>query len=157
MLRSRFPASFLLVPVLLQRLRSMVRGIAGRNNEHYVCMLSTMILHLSAAKSLKVLSTALQHLRTMVHALGRRHQQHMSVDYAQCFSHSSAAQSAQVLCLALQRLRSMVHEIVLNFHELCALYAITDVALVTSLRDGMNLVSYEYVACQSDNAGEACH
>lgn len=24
-----------------------------------------------------------------------------------------------------------------------------DVALVTSLRDGMNLVSYEYVACQS--------
>ena len=41
----------------------------------------------------------------------------------------------------------------LTFHELCALYAITDVALVTSLRDGMNLVSYEYVACQSDNAG----
>lgn len=41
----------------------------------------------------------------------------------------------------------------LSFHELCALYAITDVALVTSLRDGMNLVSYEYVACQSDNAG----
>ena len=34
-----------------------------------------------------------------------------------------------------------------------ALYAITDVALVTSLRDGMNLVSYEYVACQRDNAG----
>ncbi|BDA46931.1 probable alpha,alpha-trehalose-phosphate synthase [UDP-for [Coccomyxa sp. Obi] len=73
-----------------------------------------------------------------------------------------------------QRLRSMVHEIVgringhygtlthvpihhldrqLAFHELCALYAVTDVALVTSLRDGMNLVSYEYVACQSDNAG----
>jgi hypothetical protein len=24
---------------------------------------------------------------------------------------------------------------------------------VTSLRDGMNLVSYEYVACQRDNAG----
>ena len=42
----------------------------------------------------------------------------------------------------------------LSFHELCALYAITDVALVTSLRDGMNLVSYEYVACQTDNAGE---
>jgi trehalose-6-phosphate synthase len=42
----------------------------------------------------------------------------------------------------------------LAFHELCALYAVTDVALVTSLRDGMNLVSYEYVACQSDNAGE---
>ena len=87
-------------------------------------------------------------------------------------------QAVQVLSTALQRLRSMVHEIVgringhygtlthvpihhldrqLNFHELCALYAITDVALVTSLRDGMNLVSYEYVACQSDNAGEADH
>ena len=73
-----------------------------------------------------------------------------------------------------QRLRSMVHEIVgringkygtlthvpiyhldrqLSFDELVALYAITDVALVTSLRDGMNLVSYEYVACQRDNAG----
>ena len=41
----------------------------------------------------------------------------------------------------------------LSFHELCALYAVTDVLLVASLRDGMNLVSYEYVACQSDNAG----
>ena len=86
----------------------------------------------------------------------------------------------------------------LSFNELVALYAITDVALVTSLRDGMNLgvcgwmdgggshwggvltglplrlavqahhalpqvtaapaaphppVSYEYVACQRDNAG----
>lgn len=72
------------------------------------------------------------------------------------------------------RLYSMVHEIVgringqfgtltyvpiyhldtsLSFTELCALYAVTDVALVTSLRDGMNLVSYEFVACQSDNAG----
>ena len=43
----------------------------------------------------------------------------------------------------------------LSFHELCALYAVTDVLLVASLRDGMNLVSYEYVACQSDNAGES--
>ena len=42
----------------------------------------------------------------------------------------------------------------LPFHELCALYAVTDVALVTSLRDGMNLVSYEYVACQHDKTGE---
>ncbi len=41
----------------------------------------------------------------------------------------------------------------LAFDELCALYAVTDVCLVTSLRDGMNLVSYEYVACQSSNAG----
>lgn len=39
--------------------------------------------------------------------------------------------------------------------QLCALYAVTDVLLVTSLRDGMNLVSYEYVACQSKNAGVA--
>lgn len=41
----------------------------------------------------------------------------------------------------------------LSFKELCALYSITDVALVTSLRDGMNLVSYEFVACQADNHG----
>ena len=41
----------------------------------------------------------------------------------------------------------------LAFDELCALYAATDVALVTSLRDGMNLVSYEYCACQQANAG----
>jgi trehalose 6-phosphate synthase/phosphatase len=73
-----------------------------------------------------------------------------------------------------RRLRSLVHEIVgringhygtlthvpihhldrqLSFPELAALYAITDVCLVTSLRDGMNLVSYEFVACQADNAG----
>eukprot|EP00240_Pyramimonas_obovata_P000164 CAMPEP_0118931200 /NCGR_PEP_ID=MMETSP1169-20130426/7621_1 /TAXON_ID=36882 /ORGANISM="Pyramimonas obovata, Strain CCMP722" /LENGTH=1226 /DNA_ID=CAMNT_0006873671 /DNA_START=433 /DNA_END=4113 /DNA_ORIENTATION=- len=73
-----------------------------------------------------------------------------------------------------QRLASLVHEMVgringrfgtlgsmpihhldrsLSFHELCALYALTDVALVTPVRDGMNLVSYEVVACQSKNAG----
>ncbi|KAE7996324.1 hypothetical protein FH972_001056 [Carpinus fangiana] len=73
-----------------------------------------------------------------------------------------------------QKLTSQVHEIVgringkfgtltavpihhldrsLDFHALCALYAITDVALVTSLRDGMNLVSYEFVACQASNKG----
>ncbi|XP_044457273.1 alpha,alpha-trehalose-phosphate synthase [UDP-forming] 1 isoform X2 [Triticum aestivum] len=40
-----------------------------------------------------------------------------------------------------------------DFDSLCALYAITDVALITSLRDGMNLVSYEYVACQESNKG----
>lgn len=76
--------------------------------------------------------------------------------------------------MVVQQLRRTVHEVVgringhygtlthvpihhldrsLSFQELCALYAITDVLLVTSLRDGMNLVSYEYVACQSDNAG----
>uniref|UniRef100_A0A2P2MBQ6 alpha,alpha-trehalose-phosphate synthase (UDP-forming) n=1 Tax=Rhizophora mucronata TaxID=61149 RepID=A0A2P2MBQ6_RHIMU len=73
-----------------------------------------------------------------------------------------------------QRLTSQVHEIVgringrfgtltavpihhldrsLDFHALCALYAVTDVALVTSLRDGMNLVSYEFVACQASKKG----
>ncbi|DAZ96531.1 TPA: hypothetical protein N0F65_011208 [Lagenidium giganteum] len=34
-------------------------------------------------------------------------------------------------------------------HELVALYNIADVCLVTSIRDGMNLVSHEYVMCQS--------
>ncbi|KAK1324388.1 Alpha,alpha-trehalose-phosphate synthase [UDP-forming] 1 [Acorus calamus] len=73
-----------------------------------------------------------------------------------------------------QKLTSQVHEIVgringrfgtltavpihhldrsLEFHALCALYAITDIALVTSLRDGMNLVSYEFVACQASKKG----
>nr|QCC72920.1 TPS1 [Mangifera indica] len=73
-----------------------------------------------------------------------------------------------------QKLTSQVHEIVgringrfgtlttvpiqhldrsLDFLQLCALYAVTDVALVTSLRDGMNLVSYEFVACQDSKKG----
>uniref|UniRef100_UPI001CB8C3E3 alpha,alpha-trehalose-phosphate synthase [UDP-forming] 1-like n=1 Tax=Erigeron canadensis TaxID=72917 RepID=UPI001CB8C3E3 len=73
-----------------------------------------------------------------------------------------------------QKLTSQVHEIVgringrfgtlttvpihhldrsLDFQALCALYAVTDVALVTSLRDGMNLVSYEFVACQDAKRG----
>ncbi|KAI5670720.1 hypothetical protein M9H77_11084 [Catharanthus roseus] len=73
-----------------------------------------------------------------------------------------------------QRLTCQVHEIVgringrfgtltavpihhldrsLDFTALCALYAVTDVALVTSLRDGMNLVSYEFVACQDEKKG----
>lgn len=30
---------------------------------------------------------------------------------------------------------------------------VSDVALVTSLRDGMNLVSYEFVACQDSKKG----
>lgn len=37
-----------------------------------------------------------------------------------------------------------------KFNELCALYAMADVALVTPLRDGLNLVAKEYVACQRD-------
>ncbi|KAE8653824.1 Alpha,alpha-trehalose-phosphate synthase 1 [Hibiscus syriacus] len=73
-----------------------------------------------------------------------------------------------------QKLTSQVHEIVgringrfgtltagpihhldrsLDFHALCALYAVTDVSIVTSLRDGMNLVSYESVACQDAKKG----
>jgi trehalose 6-phosphate synthase/phosphatase len=38
--------------------------------------------------------------------------------------------------------------------ELVALYAVADVGWVTPLRDGMNLVAKEYVACQ-DESGEA--
>ncbi|VFQ79157.1 unnamed protein product [Cuscuta campestris] len=73
-----------------------------------------------------------------------------------------------------QKLTSQVHEVVgringrfgtvssvpihhldrsLDFQALCALYAVTDVALITSLRDGMNLVSYEFVACQASKKG----
>ncbi len=38
-------------------------------------------------------------------------------------------------------------------HELVALYAAADVGWVTPLRDGMNLVAKEYVACQQGEAG----
>ena len=37
-----------------------------------------------------------------------------------------------------------------GFEELVALYHVADACVVTSLRDGMNLVSYEYVACQAE-------
>jgi len=40
-----------------------------------------------------------------------------------------------------------------NFEELVALYTLADVCLVTSTRDGMNLVSYEYICCQQENHG----
>lgn len=40
-----------------------------------------------------------------------------------------------------------------NFEELIALYAVSDVCLVSSTRDGMNLVSYEYIACQRKRHG----
>src|SRR5690606_39091847 len=36
---------------------------------------------------------------------------------------------------------------------LCAYYATADVCLITSLRDGLNLVSKEYVACRNSNTG----
>lgn len=35
----------------------------------------------------------------------------------------------------------------LEFQELCGLYLAADIALITPLRDGMNLVAKEYVAC----------
>jgi trehalose 6-phosphate synthase len=37
--------------------------------------------------------------------------------------------------------------------EMAALYLAADVMLVTSLRDGMNLVAKEYVACRHDETG----
>lgn len=40
-----------------------------------------------------------------------------------------------------------------NFDELIALYAISDVCVVSSTRDGMNLVSYEYIAAQQKRHG----
>ncbi|KAJ1918846.1 Trehalose-6-P synthase/phosphatase complex synthase subunit, partial [Coemansia sp. S17] len=40
-----------------------------------------------------------------------------------------------------------------GFAELVALYAVADVCLITSTRDGMNLVSYEYVASQAQRHG----
>jgi len=39
------------------------------------------------------------------------------------------------------------------FEELTALYAVSDVCLVSSTRDGMNLVSYEYIATQAKRHG----
>ncbi|KAJ6024882.1 hypothetical protein N7540_005679 [Penicillium herquei] len=39
------------------------------------------------------------------------------------------------------------------FTELAALYSIADACLLTSTRDGMNLVSFEYVACQEKRHG----
>ncbi|KAL2151093.1 hypothetical protein VTH82DRAFT_6191 [Thermothelomyces myriococcoides] len=40
-----------------------------------------------------------------------------------------------------------------TFDELTALYAVSDVCLVSSTRDGMNLVSYEYIATQRERHG----
>nr|POF14960.1 alpha,alpha-trehalose-phosphate synthase [udp-forming] 1 [Quercus suber] len=40
-----------------------------------------------------------------------------------------------------------------SFDELIALYAVSDVCLVSSTRDGMNLVAYEYIACQEKRHG----
>ncbi|KAJ5982332.1 hypothetical protein N7451_012432 [Penicillium sp. IBT 35674x] len=40
-----------------------------------------------------------------------------------------------------------------SFEELIALYSISDVCLLSSRRDGMNLVASEYIACQEDRHG----
>lgn len=39
------------------------------------------------------------------------------------------------------------------FDELMTMYAASDVCFVSSIRDGMNLVSYEYVATQRERRG----
>ena len=41
----------------------------------------------------------------------------------------------------------------IDFSGLCTLYALADVAMVTPLIDGMNLVAKEYFACQQDKNG----
>src|SRR5258706_4546481 len=41
----------------------------------------------------------------------------------------------------------------LSFTELIALYNTSDIALVTPLRDGMNLIAKEYIASRTDNKG----
>jgi trehalose 6-phosphate synthase/phosphatase len=73
-----------------------------------------------------------------------------------------------------QKLRSNIHEIVsqingkygsvhslpihyldqsIPFDQMTALYAIADCMFITSVRDGMNLVAFEYIACQSNRKG----
>ena len=39
------------------------------------------------------------------------------------------------------------------FTELAALYSVADACLLTSTREGLNLVSFEYVACQEKKHG----
>ena len=39
------------------------------------------------------------------------------------------------------------------FEELLALYAVSDACVIASTRDGMNLVSFEYIACQQNRHG----
>lgn len=41
----------------------------------------------------------------------------------------------------------------MSFEELCGLYAACDLALITPLRDGMNLVAKEFVASRRDESG----
>eukprot|EP00392_Amoebophrya_sp_AT5.2_P013228 g13344.t1 len=60
-----------------------------------------------------------------------------------CGRHSSLASGPPVVYLDKS----------IDEQELAALYRIADVCLITSVRDGMNLVSYEFVACQEDKHG----
>ena len=39
------------------------------------------------------------------------------------------------------------------FEELLAVYAVSDACVIASTRDGMNLVSFEYIACQQQRHG----
>ena len=41
----------------------------------------------------------------------------------------------------------------LDPEELCALYSVADACLISSTRDGLNMVSYEYIACQAERNG----
>ena len=41
----------------------------------------------------------------------------------------------------------------MDFEELVALYATSDACVIASTRDGMNLVSFEYIACQQKRHG----
>ena len=41
----------------------------------------------------------------------------------------------------------------LPFEQIVALYTAADIMVVTALKDGMNLVAKEYVACHSDGTG----
>jgi trehalose 6-phosphate synthase/phosphatase len=41
----------------------------------------------------------------------------------------------------------------LNFNEMIALYSVSNVGLITPLRDGMNLVAKEYIAAQAEEKG----
>ncbi|HUL44689.1 MAG TPA: bifunctional alpha,alpha-trehalose-phosphate synthase (UDP-forming)/trehalose-phosphatase [Bacteroidota bacterium] len=41
----------------------------------------------------------------------------------------------------------------ISFHPLVALYALSDIAMITPLRDGMNLIAKEYVASCRDSSG----
>ena len=42
----------------------------------------------------------------------------------------------------------------ISFCELCALYLMADVALITSLREGMSKVAFEFIACQEIAQGD---